>query len=712
MSAQLGAGLFPLPSLCLPSPPSSGSRRCWQRYNRAVAVTKIAILIINSLNIMYTSFATSEHPATSSTSIFSTYHYYYNSASIHEAHQFPPSAKQSRLLAHIYTCASRFVRRRGSLVGSECGDLYHHPLAFFDEKHEILAELRRLSTVDPITDYLRLPSTQTAKPVVAERVSLPDSAGSVDLLSVLPPDLAAKYADPARVLAPGSSQPSAAAARPRGRLFGSRSEWTKLVRRLRSLGMIDFTVDPAAVCGVFCTDKAEDRLRFIIDARNANKHFCEPERVELPTPDVMANLVTDPSRPLYVAKVDLDNFYHRIKIPIWMRRYFSLPPVRAGDLGLEDRFGGANVMVHPCCTTLPMGWSHSVLLAQRAHEHMLTTEAGLLPADRISRLTDPRVDRLRHQVYVDDLSLLGYDPVALRATQDRYIAVAERKGFVVKQAKVIRPSCDGVDVVGLEVNGREHTVGLSAEKLERLCQYTRGLLAAGECTGLDLAHIVGRWTWASLACRPALSAFSAVYRFIRCAGSRAYSLWPTVRSELEMVMGLAPLLYTSTSAAWVDRVVATDASEIGMGVVAAAAPRAWVSAAGVQGSAYVGPSGCAALAAGSADDLRRFTSEASWRTIVSSKWRHQEHINVLELRAVLTAVRWVLSLPQSVNKRLLVLCDSMVAHGSVSKGRSSSQPLLRRLRALAAMVMASGLRVTVRWIPTDLNPADEPSRRS
>jgi len=84
----------------------------------------------------------------------------------------------------------------------------------------------------------------------------------------------------------------------------------------------------------------------------------------------------------------------------------------------------------------------------------------------------------------------------------------------------------------------------------------------------------------------------------------------------------------------------------------------------------------------------------------------------LELRAVLTAVRWVLSLPQSVNKRLLVLCDSQVALGAVSKGRSSSQPLLRRLRALAALVMASGLCVTVRWIPTDLNPADEPSRRS
>jgi len=246
--------------------------------------------------------------------------------------------------------------------------------------------------------------------------------------------------------------------------------------------------------------------------------------------------------------------------------------------------------------------------------------SALSPADRISRSTDLRVDRTRHQVYVDDLACLA-TTLQPYATQDRYIDVAERNGFVVKRSKVVRPSCVGVDVVGLKVDGRKHTIGLSAEKLERLCQYTRGLLAAGECTGLDLAHIVGRWTWASLARRPALSAFSAVYRFIQCAGTRVFTLWPTVRRELEMVMGLAPLLYASTSAAWVDRVVATDASETGMGVVAAAAPRALVSAAEVQGSAFGGPSGVAALAAGSADDLRRFTSEASWSTIVSSQWR-------------------------------------------------------------------------------------------
>jgi ribonuclease HI len=103
-------------------------------------------------------------------------------------------------------------------------------------------------------------------------------------------------------------------------------------------------------------------------------------------------------------------------------------------------------------------------------------------------------------------------------------------------------------------------------------------------------------------------------------------------------------------------------------------------------------------------------ASSAWRTIVSSRWRRPEHINVLELRALTTAVRWVLSFRQALNCRLLVLCDSQVVVGAVTKGRSSSQLLLRRLRYLAAMALASGLRLTVRWVASADNPADGPSR--
>ena len=103
--------------------------------------------------------------------------------------------------------------------------------------------------------------------------------------------------------------------------------------------------------------------------------------------------------------------------------------------------------------------------------------------------------------------------------------------------------------------------------------------------------------------------------------------------------------------------------------------------------------------------------DVRWSTIVAARWRRADHINVLELRALHTAVKWVLSHPHSTGNRVRALCDSTVVIGAVRKGRSSSRPLLRRLRALSAWVMGGGLRLELGWVPSAYNPADEPSRR-
>ncbi len=91
-----------------------------------------------------------------------------------------------------------------------------------------------------------------------------------------------------------------------------------------------------------------------------------------------------------------------------MRPFFALPAVRAGDVSDEvaSRFG-ADASVFPCCVTLPMGWSHSVLVAQIAHKHLPNTRTNLRPSDHITEHTDSIVDRLLYQVYIDDLNFYG-----------------------------------------------------------------------------------------------------------------------------------------------------------------------------------------------------------------------------------------------------------------------------------------------------------------
>jgi hypothetical protein len=229
-----------------------------------------------------------------------------------------------------------------------------------------------------------------------------------------------------------------------------------------------------------------------------------------------------------------------------------------------------------------------------------------------------------------------------------------------------------------------------------LCATTAALLDRGECTGMELAHTVGQWTWAALVRRPSLAVLSSVYRFIARAGHRCWQLWPTVRRELSVLMGVAPLLRTSLRAPVMPYTIATDASLSGWGVVA------------TLGTVRSNMSATLCMPTADVDDV----ITAQWTTALSAPWRRPEHINALELRAVEAGVRWaVLTMPSlAMHARLPLLVDSSVALGVLLKGRSSSPTLLRRARAIAATALAANLYLKPSYIMSIANPADEPSR--
>jgi hypothetical protein len=103
-------------------------------------------------------------------------------------------------------------------------------------------------------------------------------------------------------------------------------------------------------------------------------------------------------------------------------------------------------------------------------------------------------------------------------------------------------------------------------------------------------------------------------------------------------------------------------------------------------------------------------TDYAWSTIISFPWRNREHINALELRAVILAFRWILSHPSSACKRVMIIIDSAVVYFVLRKGRSSSSHLLAVYRRLSSLMLASGLSVTPIWVPSAANPADAPSR--
>src|SRR6185312_16180796 len=89
-------------------------------------------------------------------------------------------------------------------------------------------------------------------PFIASKVALPSSAAAVNLLDVLPKDLAELYSRPSAELLVQSSKPPNLSRKPRN---CSHAEYIALLLRMHVLGMLSYTTDPKAVNDFFGVDK-------------------------------------------------------------------------------------------------------------------------------------------------------------------------------------------------------------------------------------------------------------------------------------------------------------------------------------------------------------------------------------------------------------------------------------------------------------------------
>lgn len=102
--------------------------------------------------------------------------------------------------------------------------------------------------------------------------------------------------------------------------------------------------------------------------------------------------------------------------------------------------------------------------------------------------------------------------------------------------------------------------------------------------------------------------------------------------------------------------------------------------------------------------------ESLWHVVRGGVWRHREDIMVLEARAVVKAVERLSACAPSADRRCLFLADNMSLVLSLERGRSTSFPVLVRLRKVVACALCRGIAPRFRWIPSELNSADAPSR--
>jgi hypothetical protein len=759
------ARLFPLPHYqACPLPFASARNR--KRFRAKIEIDIVTNRCIDALNRLYNptyvhsfSYAAAAAPASFIQQCQPDIHPHFPSG-LHSPAARAASSGQLRVLRHLRAQSFSFVSKARAWL--------HQPACDIDSS--VLDVLTSLSSKTPISeqstknhfqqstggppaaDWSSVPiptlsnfsSQATAVvPLRADRVALPDELNIVPLVSVLPPEMAAIYSkpfdpslmrDPLNIFELNAASPL----RP-PRIAGSRSEYVKLVGRLLRSGMISFTSRPLAINGIFTVGKDADSDRLIIDAQPANRLFVDSPHVSLPDPSVLAQLQVPPGTHMFVGKSDLSNYYHYLGLPEWMRPYFCLPalsPEELLSLGLDPA-----APPFPMCLTLPMGFSHAVLLANSSHEHVLYSAAAVKREDNILCMSSPSVTNARvlHGIVIDDFFTFSLNQTLAQRQFDRVLAAYRSAGFIVKDSKVVRPTSDPVKVIGFEICGATSLMTLSIEARLSLIQSTVTALRIGLITGTHLAHLVGRWTWCVLVRRPALALFQRVYHFINVAGGRRFSLWPSVARELWQLIGILPLLEVRLDTPMFPRALATDASSFGGGIVSTpftpelhrqywplCSSRRVASTqvtlhsesnlAAVRTLAAAAP-GAAGDSTAVEDALASFSNfyshieSSPWSTILSVRWRDmEEHINSLELRAVLLAAHWLLSFPSSHRSRVYLLIDSTVAFYSLWKGRSSSVPLLRILRQISALLLAGDLHLLPGWVPSEVNPADGPSR--
>ena len=102
--------------------------------------------------------------------------------------------------------------------------------------------------------------------------------------------------------------------------------------------------------------------------------------------------------------------------------------------------------------------------------------------------------------------------------------------------------------------------------------------------------------------------------------------------------------------------------------------------------------------------------DKKWHLLFKGKWSNLEHNNVLELRTVVAVLRHLSRTSQSWGHRVLFFTDSLVSLGVLRKGRSSARDLLHLARIGGIIQMVCRIRGYYRWVPSELNLADGPSR--
>ena len=701
--------LFPLPSSPLPVI-ASGSSVCSRRRRAKVrARVNEANEIVSCLNEMY-------HPGKKSYEL-----------------EIPTLAQQSSQHAIYKQLQRRPALRQTCTEREAIEELLHHDVAYTGDS-----------------------CATTVRPYDRSLVSLPDCGSKlVPLDQVLDATGREVVGDP------------------HGRMLVSEAEWGDIVEKgetvmpymdvtlqkcpelyhqfildLFEKNLIGFTNKPQGLVTPFFVAKKNGRLRFILDCRAVNKRFHPPPPLAMAAGSTWSSLDLPPGEILYTAQSDIRDYFYSLELPVKLQQLFCLPAIPHRLLqawGVDVSVcpePDAQGWVFPHLVAVPMGWNWAMWLSQRAHQQ-IALEASGLGVDRVLVEGKPCPELASGKPviipYADNLNVTGINADQVQRVKDEVVKRLRDLGFRVHEELDAHHTCQSL---GFLIDGLNGTVSPIPERLDKICKAFTWLSRRPQVSGRSIERLLGHAVHICLLRRELLSIFRGLYDFAYSCYDRRVKLWPVAAKEARWAANLLKLCQVDLKKTWSRQVTSSDASLSGIAVckrdmepseqsIIGNIKEHWRyksripvnprEAALAPLDPFSNPETVKPLEVQKQDPFelnevfpevpKEHLHEELWHDVFAVHMTHAEHISLLEGRGIVAALRHKFRSSNEFNRKHLHFSDNLAVALLAAKGRSNNFQMLRVSRRIAALLLATGSWLSVRWIPSEYNVADRASRQ-
>ena len=248
----------------------------------------------------------------------------------------------------------------------------------------------------------------------------------------------------------------------------------------------------------------------ITDARGPNAVFKVPPGVNLVTGEGLGKIEVElPSEAhlhsgfgfklsLALGLLDVQDCFHRDRVPISLARYFCWEPVPAKLVGLEGHWVEGKLLgpldaVYPCAGSLCQGFSWSLYFAQRANERTARQTGSLRDAGILQDRGEAPVFRpssspskIYFYIYVDNIGVLCccVGPVKRAVKQLKHLF--KKVGLDLHGEEI---NIGASKALGCCLDGKRLETRIDRDRMWKMHQAIDGLLIMHRCSGRMLEVI-------------------------------------------------------------------------------------------------------------------------------------------------------------------------------------------------------------------------------